>query len=133
MAACLGSPAHAQRRDFPATYRITEVSEQANQVQLTLTVTLRNFSGADIRDCTVTLNSIEPQSESIGSFPRIELLPSDKDTAVTESFTLTTGEYAQWKLGANPNLKLLVPENDGSTRSESIDARREIPPANAAQ
>jgi hypothetical protein len=95
---------------------------------LTLTLTLHNYSGADIQNCAIVLNSIAPQSEPIGTFPLVKLLPSYKDTSVEQTFTLTESEYTLLKFGADPNLKILLPDSDGGTRIESIDAHREIPP-----
>jgi hypothetical protein len=133
LAISLGPSAHAQRRDFPATYRISGVSLLDNKVQLTLTLTLHNYSGADIQNCAIVLNSIAPQSEPIGTFPLVKLLPSYKDTSVEQTFTLTESEYTLLKFGADPNLKILLPDSDGGTRIESIDAHREIPPVESAK
>jgi len=133
IAVSTSSSAHAQRQDFPATYRISGVSEQDNKVQLTLTLTLHNFSGVDVQNCGVVLNSIAPQSEPIGTFPLVKLLPSYKDTSLEQTFTLTASEYALWKMGADPNLKILLPDTSGGTRIETIDARREIPVADPAK
>ena len=54
----------AQRQDFPATYKIADVSEQDNQVHLTLTLTIHNFSGEDVRDCGIVLNATTPPLRS---------------------------------------------------------------------
>jgi hypothetical protein len=133
LAISVNPSANAQRRDFPATYRVSGVSQLDNKVQLTLTLTLHNFSGADIQNCAIVLNSIAPQSEPIGTFPLLKLLPAYKDTSVEQTFTLTESEYAQWKLGADPNLKILLPDSDDGTRIETIDAHREIPTADPAK
>jgi hypothetical protein len=116
----------AQRRDFPATYSIDKVSEQETQVQLTLTLTIHNFSGSDIQNCGIVLNATTPHTEPIGTFNLVKLLPAYKDTTVSHSFTLDKSEYERWKAGANPSLEILLPDGDGGTRIEAIDAR---PPA----
>jgi hypothetical protein len=130
LAMAIAPLALAQRRDFPATYRITNVSTQDNQVQLTLSLTVRNFSGADIQDGVIVLYASDPHSDPIGEVGRIKLLSSYADSTVSRSFTVSEAEYTRWQQGLNPRLYLLVPDDKAGTRLESIDPRRENLPAN---
>lgn len=132
-AIALSASVSAQRQDFPATYQLAGVSEQDNQVQLTLTLTIHNFSGEDVRDCGIVLNATIPHSAPIGTFSLVKLLPAYKDTTVSHSFTLDKSEYERWKAGVNPSLEILLSDGFGGTRIASIDARPPAAPAEPAK
>jgi hypothetical protein len=132
-AIALSASVSAQRQDFPATYKIADVSEQDNQVKLTLTLTIHNFSGEDVRDCGIVLNASTPHSAPIGTFSLVKLLSAYKDTTVSHSFTLDKSEYERWKAGVNPSLEILLSDGFGGTRIASIDARPPAAPAEPAK
>ena len=126
LALLLCAPAHAQRRDFPASYRVTGVSQREDSVQLTLSLTVHNFSGKDISDCAIVLSATDPRSAPIGAFDLIQHLPAYRDTTVSHRFTLSAAEYAHWLQGTNTNLHILLPDGHGGTVVESIDPRRDV-------
>jgi len=128
----VGSIASAQRRDFPASYSITRVAAGQSTVELTLTLTLRNYSGRDVDDCGIVLDSSEPVAEPIGNFDLIPALPSYGEVTVRHRFTVTQAEYARWQQGVEPALEILIPDGRGGTRIDRIDARREAPLADPA-
>ncbi len=123
----------AQRSDFPATYRITDVSEEENQVELTLSLTVHNYSGGEIRNCGIVLKQSDPLSTPIGTFDLIEVFPSYQDITVSHAFTVPRSEYARWERGAEPRLDILLPDGSEGATVESIDARRESLPAETAK
>lgn len=129
----VGAFATAQRRDFPATYLITHVAESERGVELTLTVTIHNYSGQDIADCGITLNSSSQFAAPIGDFDLVKEFPSYRDITVRHRFTVPKDEYARWQRGSEPALEMLLPDGYGGTRVEAIDARREIPLADRAE
>ena len=131
---CFLAPgAHAQRADFPAAYTVTDVSLAENGVELTLTLTLRNYSGFDIDDCKVLVSSSGPYATAIGSFGRIKLLRSNREVSVRRRFTIPQDEYERWQMGMQPEFELRVSNGDGGAREERIEARREYPPVEAAE
>ena len=121
----LSTFASAQRRDFPATYRITQISEQDNSVELTLSLTVHNYSGAAIEDCGIVLKSSDPFGTLIGTFDLVKFFPSFKDISVSNRFTVPRAEYERWMQGARPNLDILLPDGEGGTVVDSIDPRPE--------
>lgn len=123
LALCPAS-AQAQRRYFPATYRLSNITEATDTVTLTLSLTIFNFSGGDIHNGGVVLYSSDgPRSKPVDAFNLIKLFPSDKDVTVSAEFTVPKAEYERWSRGENPNLQFLMPDGSGGTRTVPIDAR----------
>jgi hypothetical protein len=116
LALCLTLSSQAQRRDFGASYRLSDIAEGSDSVSLTLTLTIHNSSGADIENSGV-----------------IKLFPSYKSVTVSQQFTISKSEYERWSRGENPNLKFLLPDGNGGTKFVDIDLGREVPPAAVAE
>jgi hypothetical protein len=125
---CANLAAVAQRINFPATYLITHVSTLDQQVQLTLTLTIHNFSGKDIQDCGIVLYGSSNGAEPIGTFDLVKLFPTYKDITVSHQFSLSQAEYSSWQHGVHPSLDILLSDGHGGTRIEAIDARLDTRP-----
>jgi len=129
----IGGFACGQRRDFAATYAVTHVTEAERGVELTLTLTVHNYSGRDIEDCGIVLNASDHFATPIGNFEPIRLLASDRDLTLQHSFAVPRSEYERWQRGVAPVLELLVPDGEGGTRVMAIQALRAVPlPADPA-
>jgi hypothetical protein len=127
-ALAIGLPASAQRIDFPATYQITHVSQIGNEVQLTLSLTIHNYSGKDLQNSGIVLYGSPQGSDLIGTFDLVKIFPSYQEITVSHQFTLPKAEYAQWQHGAKPSLQILFPDGTGGTRTDTIDARLDTRP-----
>ncbi len=119
--------APAQRRDFPASYSIAHVVENGNSVELTFSLTVHNYSGRDIEDGGIVLDSSGPLPSPIASFDLVKAFARDRDVAVRRRFTVPKAEYARWQQGVEPALEILIPDGRGGTRIDRIDARPEAP------
>jgi hypothetical protein len=131
-------PSQAQRRDFTGSYTISHVRPEADNVTLTLTLTVHNYSGADLRNAGVVLatpNHAIPgaQPTPIAAFPLIKDFPFHTDITLRQTITIPATEYARWNTGESPNLEFLKPDGHQGTIYEPIDLRREITPNKAAQ
>lgn len=129
----VGSPASAQRRDFPAMYAVAHVVGNQDSVELTLTLELRNYSGRGVADFGIALNSSEPAPAPIGNFDLVKALPSNGEITIRHRFTVSRAEYARWQQGVEPALEILIPDGRGGTRLDRVDARREAPLADPAE
>ena len=137
----LPSATHAQRRDFAATYELTHIVDSGDQVALTITLKLFNYSGAEIRNGAIVLRdstastapSRNPEDKLLGAFPLIPSLPAYKETTLRHRFTIPAAEYALWKQGREPQLIFLKPDAEGNAQNTHIDLRREITPIAAKQ
>lgn len=114
-------------RAFAGTYHLSNIIETGNNVDVTVTLVLRNPGSSDVQNGTVVLLDTQPQSSALGSFATIKSLPHFGEVTVTQTFTLTPDEYARWKTGHDPVLELLVPNAEG-TSIEGIQARRTTKP-----
>ena len=123
----LPQAAQAQRRDFAATYRVSNITEETDKVTLTLSLTIHNSSGADIRYGGVALySSLGPRSRPVDAFDVIKLFPNHKEATLSRQFTIPKGEYERWARGENPNLQFFLPDGNGGTRVVPIDLSRVI-------
>jgi len=119
--------AGAQRREFSATYSVSHVAEAETGIELTLTLTMHNFSGRNVENCGIVLNTSGPLPEPIGNFDLVKLLPSYRQITVRHRFTVPKAEYARWQQGVAPALEMLLPEGDGGARVEAIHVLRDSP------
>jgi hypothetical protein len=110
-------------RAFAGTYHLSNIIEAGNSVDVTITLVLHNAGSSDVRNATVVLSDTQPHSSALGSFATIKSLPHSGEVTVTQSFIITTAEYARWKTGHDPVLELLVPNGEG-TSIEGIQAYR---------
>ena len=133
LALLLGPPStHAQRRDFAASYQLTNIEEAGSSVSLTITLKLFNYSGAEIRNGAVVLcdssGDLQPNRKAIDAFDLIESLPAYRATTLRHRFTVPSSEYARWKQGGEPELVFLKPDSEGNAHEVHIDLRREPAP-----
>ena len=109
------------RAKFLASYRISKVSESLDRVEVTLKVTLHNLSGNDIQGGGVVLFDEAPVASPIGAFAEIASLPASGKVVLSQQFSISPIEYARWKQGIQPSLKLLLPDGKGGSSLEHID------------
>lgn len=127
LAATTAAVAAGQRRDFAATYAVTQVAETDNGIELTLTVTAHNYSGRDIENCGIVLNASDPSASPLGNFRLIKIFPDSGEITVHRRFTVPKGEFLRWQAGVHPALQILLPDGHDGTLVEPIDAHRETP------
>lgn len=111
---CVASVASADdlTRAFAGTYKISNVVEDGSHVQLTLTLTLSNFSNDDVKGGIVALMNSQPTPVLIGSFSAIGDLAHQRKVTISHTFTVDANEYANWQHGHAPVLQFLVPSGD---------------------
>jgi len=92
-------------RDFAGWYDMRNVTDLGDQVQVTITLRVFNFSGADVTDATITLwDSVQP-GVAYGSFPLVSIAYRD-NARLTANFTVPKSEYDSWQQGGRPNLQV---------------------------
>jgi hypothetical protein len=133
LAAAASTSAFAQRRDFNGSYKVTNVSDQGSEVELTLVLKLHNSSGKEIKNGGIVLYDAEPRPSAVGAFDVIQLLPRDASVTVSQNFAISKSEYAHWQWGVNPQLDFLIPDGKGGTIFERIDLSRETASAKTAE
>ena len=109
------------RAKFFASYQISNVSESVDRVEITLKITLHNLTGHEVQGAGVVLYNEAPVASPIGAFGEITLLPASGKVALSQQFSISPVEYARWKQGIQPSLKLLLPDGQGGSSLEHID------------
>jgi hypothetical protein len=118
----LGQLSSAESRgNFFGAYQFFGVTHSGNNVQLTIQMTLRNYSGQDVKGSGVVLYNSAPVPSPLGAFNEIKSLPSPGKVIITQQFTVPEAEYARWAQGRQPNMKMLLPDGNGGSYTERID------------
>jgi hypothetical protein len=132
----------AQRRDFAASYQLSNIVESGDQVSVTVTLKLFNYSGGEIRNGAVVLKDSRANvmsgresadSNLLGAFNLIPSLPAYQETTLRHRFSIPASEYALWNQGREPELVFLKPDAEGNAQSVHIDLRRDFAPAKVTQ
>jgi hypothetical protein len=129
----LAASASAQRHDFTATYKIANVNEMQDKVDLTLVLTLHNATGKDVRDSAIVLYSSDPAPVSVGAFDLVKLVPANRSVTVSQTFTVSKSDYQHLQWGMHPHLDFLTPDGNGGTLKQPLDLIRQNPSPKTAQ
>ncbi len=128
---CLALVAPARNtRNFGGDYRILQVTEQGDNVELRISLRVINLSGADVKRATVSLAS------SLAPFPRREPFDWEKEQVpfknvtlhfnehkivppLVGTFIIPAREYERWPRGG-PNFMIDYQDAAGKQRHEHI-------------
>jgi len=75
-------------RDFAGYYAFSNVQEQETSVQLTLTLQIFNYSGADIKNAAIQLHETGVGAGTRGAYGTIKMFPKMRDIRVSHEFTI---------------------------------------------
>ncbi len=140
LAACLLLVATAaqagQDRGFSATYALgSPRSVDATHVSVPITLRLRNHSGADVTNATVSLRSLlghvrvpKPANLQSSSAAASVAVRDRAVVPVATSFVVPTWEYERWQRGGRPMLALRIEDPSGHAVLHPIDANPSIRP-----
>jgi hypothetical protein len=96
-------PAHAKDgRDFAGFYSLTNITEKGGQVELTVGFQLFNYSGAELQNAVVTVQSTAPGPDALATFAPIKLWPSGGDVFLSQRITIPRAQLARWSNRATP-------------------------------
>jgi hypothetical protein len=102
-------------RDFAGHYSIGGVSEQGDQVQLTLSLQLFNYSGADVKGATITLCPAGPNVDVLARFAPVSLWRTRTGAKLSQQVTIPRHEYDMLMEGTQPNLRIVYTDAHGQT------------------
>jgi hypothetical protein len=122
---CLVPAIAAERgRSFAGTYQLSSVTKSEDSVQVTVTVSLRNFSGADIHGGSVILFDSSANPSVLGKFSSIKLFENSHVLKISHVFSIPNEEYVLWLKGRNPVLRFQLPETTDPAMAEAIDLQQ---------
>lgn len=103
-------------REFAGTYAISDVQEQGDLVQATLHLQLFNYGDQDVKSVIVTLVDSGPTMALRGNFHPIKVWRSRQDIKLSQQFTVTKREFAEWiNAPGQPNLVILFQDAKGQS------------------
>lgn len=109
-------------RDFAGLYDVTDVVEVGDQMSLTLTVRVFNFSGADVAGARVLVERWPWPGDPHGEFPPMDIAYR-RHAQITGSFLVPKQEYDAWPDGAPPLMVEFV-DGEGRTMRRSVELIR---------
>jgi hypothetical protein len=128
LVSCLVPAIAAERgRSFAATYQLSNVTQSDESVRVTVTLSLRNFSGADIHGGNVVLFNSSANPIVLGKFSSIKLFENTQVLKISQVFTIPAEEYTLWQSGRDPVLRFELPETSDPRMAEGIDLQRVTP------
>jgi hypothetical protein len=97
----------ADGRDFAGLFKVDNPTDAGDgQVQVTLTVQIFNYSGADVSNATVTLqDSINP-GKDFGAYPGAASIFQEDPATLSHTFNISPDEYSRWQQGAMPIMRI---------------------------
>ena len=107
-------------RDFAGTYKLAEVTDLAQEVRVTLTVRVFNYSGADVNDATINLEDALFPDTVYGRFEHVSI--GDREGVRLEGvFIVARSEYDLWQVGSAPHLRIRFQDAAGKTVERLIE------------
>lgn len=121
-------------RDFAGYYSLTNVSESGSQVQFTLSLQLFNYSGADLQNAAITVQSGEPRPDLLGSFPPIKVWRNGSDVIVSRQITVARYLFERWSSRLTPAVFIAPGGENGYAhrRPAQLSRRPMLPPPHPA-
>jgi hypothetical protein len=83
-------------RDFAGFYSLTDAIHEGDQVHVTLTLQLFNYSGADLTQAAVVIRHAPPETAAFGTYSPIELWRNGTDVKFTMHLAIPQEEYERW-------------------------------------
>ena len=108
-------------RDFAGFYEVSNVVELGQELQVTLTVRVFNYSDADVNDATITLEDSLLPGETYGSYLTPVYVQPRESVRLSDHFTIPRREYEYWQEGGTPSLTIKFRDPDGNTILRMIE------------
>jgi hypothetical protein len=100
-------------RNFAGHFNITGMTEVNDRVNVTVTLQIFNYSGADLQQAVVTIRESHPASGVINIFNPIAAWGDGKSVTLTGQVTITRDEYLQWTTHGQPNVSVAYRDAGG--------------------
>jgi hypothetical protein len=107
-------------RDFAGLWEVSDVIDLGEEVGITMSLELSNFSGADVSDATVTLEDPTQPGTPYGSFSPVSILYQDR-VRLSDSFTVSRSEYDSWQESSSPSFRIEFYDPAGNAVERTIE------------
>ena len=139
LAACLAALGAARvyakgAREFAGFYKILKAVNQGDTVELRISLRVFNYSQADVKDATISLESSLPHPPGAGeawekrqpSFRSVILHVNERQVAppLEATFAVPAREYRLWLKGAQPHFVIDYQDAAGKPQHRAIELMR---------
>lgn len=123
MALSAGAAFSKDGRDFVGNYALAGVAEHGDQVDVTLTLRLMNYSGAGLNRAVVAVHGAQAGAELLATFPAPGGWRQDRDVVVEKELTVSRAEYLRWR-HAQPRVFVVDTDERGLERRRWVQLSR---------
>jgi hypothetical protein len=92
-------------RDFAGFYEVSNVTDLGEEVSLTLTVRIFNYSGGDVEGAIAVLSDAGKEDDAWGEYAGVSVA-ENQSTRLSADFTVSRQEYERWLSGSTPALRI---------------------------
>ncbi len=129
-ALCASTVFAVNGRDFAGFYRYRLTADFQDTKQVTLTLQIFNYSGADVSGATVRIENLV--TGATGSIAGVSINTGGSAT-VSGTFVIPAVEFARWQAGGSPRLAIEYTGADGSRVSQLVELAPWLAPAGGVQ
>ena len=108
-------------RDFAGLFSVTDVVGAANEVTVSLSLEIFNYSGADVSNATVRMEQLLPTDPLYESPTTIDIAYRDRAIVTEPVLVVPRLEYEQWLQGALPMVTIIYTDDSGNPRSTGVE------------
>jgi len=116
-----GSAGARDGRDFAGQFSFTHVGQRSGQVEATLVLRLFNYSGADLRQATISVRPDRPAEPA--AFAPVRLWPVGQSIVVSLPLTIPRDEYERWSR-TQPEVFVEYRDSQGRAWQRAAQLRR---------
>ena len=109
-------------RDFAGFYKVLQVTDQVDEVQVKLSLQVFNYSSANVTEATIALQSSLPNP----SFDGVALNVNEHKIVppLVGTFKVSESDYAAWMKGTRPPFVIEFTDASGKVHQEAIELTR---------
>jgi hypothetical protein len=111
-------------RDFAGFYSLTGASPDGDQVHVTLTVQLYNYSGADLEQAAVAIRSGPPETITFGTYDAVREWQDGSDVKFAIHLTVPQAVYESWARLRQPAICIVNRDERGRTLERTAQVSR---------
>jgi hypothetical protein len=110
-------------RDFAGFYALANVANLGEQVRVTFSVRVFNYSDADVTSATLILEGHSLSGGPLATFYGITF--TDKESVrLSQDITVPLAEYQHWHSAQHPLLLIKYQDSNGSAQRRSVELSR---------
>ena len=107
-------------RDFAGFYDTSNIADLGDQIGMTFTLEVFNFSGGNVAEATIRLENPSQPGTAYGLFTPVSITYRDS-VRVSASFTVPQSEYDSWRQGKDPTLRISFHDPAGNVLERPIE------------